>query len=401
MPLRLLRDSRAKVWASARGIAASPPDGCLRPDAALHCQEPSSSPRKGIRRGIDRMARNISDGDIEEPDVAAEVVGEDNEVSYTAVLLSQGKHRFYTLAMRSEMLAETCIVDPRMDNPIDGFQRLLDKKRAQEIADYIDKGFGTIPGSIVLSAQPEAKLRYVRKARTIRFQKTPRSFLIIDGQHRVYGFKLAKEPLRVPVVIYNGLSRADEARLFMDINTKQRPVPPELILDIKRLAETETDVEAMLRDVYDAFNSSPDSPLHGLLAPSDRQKGKLSRVTFNNALRAVWLAFADSDAQSVYDVFSAYIQAFLSGLRAQGAAENITNPTMFRAAALAFPDVAQRVSDRFDGKYSVANFELVLAPLFRNIKKNDLMKPGASYNSLHELFRKAMSAGFSLGKTAT
>ena len=238
------------------------------------------------------------------------VVGADNEVSYTAVLLSQGKHRFYTLAMRSEMLAETCVVDPRMENPIDGFQRLLDKRRTQEIADYIDKGFGTIPGSIVLSAQPEAKLRYIRKARTIRFQKTPRSFLIIDGQHRVYGFKLAKESLRVPVVIYNGLSKADEARLFMDINTKQRPVPPELILDIKRLAEDETDVEAVLRDVYDAFNSNPKSPLQGLLTPSERQKGKLSRVTFNNAMRAIWYAFSDSDAQSIYNVLVILFRRF-------------------------------------------------------------------------------------------
>ena len=209
------------------------------------------------------MVRRPSANDLEETDLAPGAAGADDEVSYTAVLLSQGKHRFYTLAMPSEMLADTCIVDPRMVNPIDGFQRLLDKRRAQEIADYIDKGFGTIPGSIVLSAQPDAKLRYTRRTRTLRFRKTPRSFLIIDGQHRVYGFKLAKVPLRVPVVIYNGLSRADEARLFMDVNTKQRPVPPELILDIKRLAETETDVEALLRDIYDFFQLQPGQSVAG------------------------------------------------------------------------------------------------------------------------------------------
>ena len=154
------------------------------------------------------------------------VVEDDHFISYTAVLLTQGNHRFYTLAMPSEVLAETCVVDPRVKNPLDGFQRLLDKKRAQDIADY--SGFGTIPSSIILSAQPEAKLQYVRKARTLRFRKTSRSFLIIDGQHRVYGFHLAKETLRVPVVIYNNLSRAEECRLFIDINTKHRPVPPEL-----------------------------------------------------------------------------------------------------------------------------------------------------------------------------
>ncbi len=111
-------------------------------------------------------------------------------VSYTAVLLSQGKHRFYTLAMPSEVLARCCIVEPRARNPKEGFQRLLDEKRAQDIADYIDTGFGTIPSSIILSAQPEAELQYVRTKRTVKFNVTPRSFLIIDGQHRVFGFSL-------------------------------------------------------------------------------------------------------------------------------------------------------------------------------------------------------------------
>jgi hypothetical protein len=45
---------------------------------------------------------------FEEPSAAGEIV------SYTAVLLTQGRHRFYTLAMPSEVLAATCMVDPRL-----------------------------------------------------------------------------------------------------------------------------------------------------------------------------------------------------------------------------------------------------------------------------------------------
>ncbi|MFC7554058.1 DGQHR domain-containing protein [Pseudoroseomonas wenyumeiae] len=334
--------------------------------------------------------------EVQEPAVGHEI----EEISYTAVLLTQGKHRFYTLAMPSEILAETCVVEPRGENPIDGFQRMLDEKRARDIAEYIDNGLGTIPGSIVLSAQESAQLKYTRKTRTISFRKHPKAFLIIDGQHRVYGFMLAREVLRVPVVIYNGLSRAEEARLFMDINTKQRPVPSELILDIKKLAENENDFETVLREVYDEFNSDPASPLLGLLSPSDRQKGKLSRVTFNAALKSVWGAFAGSDVEYIYAVFGAYLSAFNSGLRFHGAAENLTNPTMFKALSLAFPDVAQRVFDRFGDDFTSANFEKVLAPLFSNVKKSDLIKPGASHISLRDSFRKAMSSGFTLSKKA-
>jgi DGQHR domain-containing protein len=167
----------------------------------------------------------------------AEVVGESGRDSFTASLLSQGSHRFFTLSMPSDVLAESCMVEPRYKDTAEGFQRALDEKRAREIAAYIDSGVGTIPSSIVLSAQPEAELQYNRPNRTLSFKRNSRAFLILDGQHRVYGFRLAKSKLRVPVVIYNGLTRTDEARLFMDINTKQRPVPNELILDIKRMAE--------------------------------------------------------------------------------------------------------------------------------------------------------------------
>src|ERR1700733_6377195 len=211
--------------------------------------------------------------------------------TFSVSLVTQGKHRFYSLTMPSEVLAKTCTVDTRVDNPLDGFQRRLDSRRAEEIARYIDEGMGTIPTSIVLSAQEEAELKYDRSKRSITFKVTPRSFLILDGQHRVFGFAKATTTLRVPVVIYNSLSRAEECRLFIDINTKQRPVPNELLLDIKRMAETETEVESLARDVFDLFANREDSPLRGLMSPSSKARGKLSRVTFNTALKPIFSTF--------------------------------------------------------------------------------------------------------------
>jgi DGQHR domain-containing protein len=208
-----------------------------------------------------------------------------SRVGFAARLITQGKHRFFTATVPSDVLRDTCSVDMRAEDPIKGFQRRLDPKRARDIAAYIDSGLGTIPSSIILSAQPEARLKYTSKNQVMSFKRVPRAFLILDGQHRVNGFYLAKAKLRVPVVVYNGLSKADEARLFMDINTTQRPVPNELLLDIKRLANTETDEESLLRDVYDLFNTEPDSPLYGLMSPSEKLSGKLSRVTLTRPLK--------------------------------------------------------------------------------------------------------------------
>jgi len=144
---------------------------------------------------------------------------------YSVSLVRQGDYQFYTLTMPSEVLARTCTVSTRDEDPIKGFQRELDKKRADEIAHYIDEGLGTIPNSVVLSAQPAAELRVIGRGKTLEFNDTPAAFLILDGQHRVYGFSKTRKSLRVPVVVYNGLTRQQESRLFIDINTKQRPVP--------------------------------------------------------------------------------------------------------------------------------------------------------------------------------
>lgn len=313
-----------------------------------------------------------------------------------ALLVTQGKHRFYTLVLPSHILAATCTVEARLENPIDGFQRLLDKKRARDIADYIDSGFGTVPSAIILSAQPRAQLHYDKKTSDLRFRNDPRSFLIIDGQHRVYGFNLATKSVMVPVVVYNKLTRAQECQLFMDINTKQRPVPPELLLDIRRLSETESAAEALLHNVFDLFSSDADSVLSGLLSPSERRKGKISRVTFNAALKSIDGAFVDAAPADVYQVLNAYLKACVCGLQFHGAQENIVNPALFKALILLFANVAERVSDRHGGHYTVQNFEEVLGPFFRRLKKSDLPKPATGHLALYETYRKTLSSGFSL-----
>lgn len=172
----------------------------------------------------------------------------------------------------------------------------------------------------------------------------------------------------------------------MDINTKQRPVPSELILDIKKLADTESSSEELMREIYDRFNSGSESPLFGLLSPSERQKGKISRVTFNAALRSIWSVFGDADSDEIYTIFSAYLRAIVSGMRKFDANENIVVPTMFKALALIFPEVARRVADRYGDLKSVKHSENVLQSLFSNSKKRDFSKIGASHVTLGETF---------------
>jgi DGQHR domain-containing protein len=315
---------------------------------------------------------------------------------YSVSLVTQGKHRFFTLTVPSDVLGKTCFVTTREEDPTEGFQRVLDKQRAQQIADYIDTGFGSIPTSIVLSAQPEAHLRVVGKGKTVEFTTARKAFLVLDGQHRVFGFSLAKTKLRVPVVIYNNLSKRDESRLFIDINTKQRPVPNELLLDIKKLAEYETDMERLFGEIFDRFENNNASPLFGLMSPAARTRGKISRVTFNAALKPLFAVFKGQDSDSVYDVLEAYVRSFIEGCDLLKAKAAITNPTVFRAMMQVFPEVGGRVKDRFSGKYTADNFSTILIPVFQRLRPSDFLKPGTSHLELAANLSTALKNQFTL-----
>lgn len=310
--------------------------------------------------------------------------------SYSCNLITQGNYKFYSLTMPSEILARTCFVSTRDDDPVEGFQRNLDEKRAKEIAEYIDSGNGSIPTAIVLSAQKEAELQYSSKNKTLDFNPIPKAFLILDGQHRVYGFSLAKTNVRIPVIIYNSLSRKEETRLFVDINTKQRPVPTELVLDIKSLAEYENEIETVCRETFDYFQEESDSVLLGMMSPSDKVKGKISRVTFNSALKPIYDIFGNRESKEIYHFLNLYLIAFTTGLKGKGI-NSITKPILFKAVLQFFPNVARLVN----GDYSVERFSQVMSPLFERMSASKIQK-ATSIKTIIDHFSDCINKGFIL-----
>lgn len=312
-------------------------------------------------------------------------------------LVRQGKHRFYSFTMLSDLLAGTCFVINRDEDPKEGFQRELDEKRAAEIATYIDNGLGTIPSSIVLSAQPECDFQYDSKKKSVSFYSKPKAFLIIDGQHRVYGFRMAKTALRVPVVVYQGLSKRDETRLFIDINSKQKGVPPELLLDIKKLAEYENDKEQFLRTLFDLFSEENDSALYGMLSPSKRLKGMVTRSVFNTALKPLVKNFGSKSPEEVYGIYNAYLVAILEGvLVPNGMQEVLVNTTAFKAIAAFFPVVTSRVQDRFGPIYKVDNFFYFTKIVGNRINPSIFTKSKNAYIPIVEHLENSLKVEFTL-----
>lgn len=315
---------------------------------------------------------------------------------YSASLIAQGEKTFYTLTMPTNVLAQCCFVTTRDEDPHHGFQRVLDHKKAVDIARYIDSGEGTIPNSIILSAQPESQLKLIGGGKTIEFSFDPKAFLVIDGQHRVYGFSLSESAIRVPVVIYNNLSRSEEARLFIDVNTKQRQVPNELLLDIKQLAERESEKEGLFRELFDSYSSRQGSALYGLLSSTSRQKKKISRVTFNLAFKPVLPVFSKPNPNHIYTVSNHYLTAFQDGLETSGLQESFVAPTVFRAILDVFPDVARIAAAQYGKEFSRENFSMILEPIFNSLTEAKLTNQGTSVKALADHFRKLMKKDFSI-----
>lgn len=323
---------------------------------------------------------------------------EDERLSFGSVsLVRQGDHTFYSLTMPSELLAKTCYVVSRDEDPIEGFQRELDQKRAKEIAVYIDSGLGTIPSSIVLSSQEDADLKYDARKKSISFNQIKNAFLIIDGQHRVYGFMYAQKAFRVPVVIYAGLSKRDETRLFIDINSKQIGVPPELLLDIKKMAEYEDSQEESLREIFDIFQKDTSSCLYGMLSPASKSKGMLTRSTFNTAVKPLVKIFGGKREAEVFEILNAYLvsfeQAILTKHNLHG---QMCNATFFKAIFGFFPAVAAKVKDRHGAIYNADNFYDILERVGSIVKPGKLKVSGAAYKPLVKTMEACLKEDFQL-----
>jgi DNA sulfur modification protein DndB len=123
---------------------------------------------------------------------------------------------------------------------MDTYQRLISKKRLQEVAAFIDGG-GKFPTNIVVNIRSPKGFKYEQRETigdssvgVLHLPKKYGACWVIDGQHRLYAYSLAADPKKalVSVLAFVGLSPQDQATMFVDINDKQKRVPKTLLVDI-------------------------------------------------------------------------------------------------------------------------------------------------------------------------
>ncbi|CAM1374629.1 DGQHR domain-containing protein [Tenacibaculum xiamenense] len=170
-----------------------------------------------------------------------------------AIKVKQPFGDFYVCSLSAKDIIDLSFSDPlRYDENknLKGSQRKLDEKgRVKSITSYINGNDTAFPNSIIVSANYNKK-GLIEENEDLTWKFSPlegndiyeitiptstKLAAIIDGQHRVNGFKKAsiqrQEEMELLVAIYFDLPNPYQAYLFATINYNQKPVDKSLALE--------------------------------------------------------------------------------------------------------------------------------------------------------------------------
>lgn len=199
-----------------------------------------------------------------------------------AIQGKMGGYTYYSFSIEPEKLLKIGYVLHRSEanqNMMPTYQRIIKKKRLQEVRGFINEG-GYFPNSIIISIDTNGKgLSFdqssskvedtISKIGILHIPKRYRSAYIIDGQHRLYGYSdsLYASTNTIPVVAFVDLERTEQIKLFMDINENQKAVPKSLrvTLNADMLWESNDYSEqrqALRSKIAQMLGEESTSPLH-------------------------------------------------------------------------------------------------------------------------------------------
>lgn len=301
-----------------------------------------------------------------------------------AIKCTQNDRTFYLASLKSSILEKICFISRREESPKDGFQRALSEPRAKSIAKYMDEFKGCLPATLILSAQAKSNITFDEESNNLSFDIKDNSFMVLDGQHRLYGLLFAEKDYEIPVAIFDKLTIKDEVNLFIDINTNQKGVPTALLLDIKELTGKETSFEEKQRKLFDLINS--DSPLAGLLSPNKSRTGFIARNVFYEATKDFLENgyFADKDVDFIHKGMKNYLEALeLVFATTKSKKAKLTTANIFKASFSIFNDIIDKTFEKY-GDLKVEHLQDILLPV-ANINYDDI---GTNKDALKKLIAK-------------
>lgn len=205
-------------------------------------------------------------------------------VTKTAFSIGSDDVELYLTVMKASEIFQVSKVSRVNEDPDVGYQRHLSEPRAKAIAEYLNSG-NLIPGAVILSAQENADIEFSDGELSISL--IPNSLFVIDGQHRLYGSKLAEKEILLPVCIFKGLDHTTEVQYFIDINSTQKGVPKTLRIELMKFLSEDDSIDSIRARLFEELGNEVDSPLYGKLNPISSGRGRISHVPFKDAIEPI------------------------------------------------------------------------------------------------------------------
>lgn len=190
------------------------------------------------------------------------------EITVPALLL-QSSPPVYVTALPGKWLLNHTTPSWRKEDPIKGFQRIVNAERAKQIARTVLDRERTFPNAITLASK--LKSLTVQDESIVLPDKV--LFLVVDGQHRLWAQHYSQKDAQYACIIHLDKSEKEMAELFLEINDNQRRVPSSLRWDLVRLVKPQGDEAAiMAAELVFELVERPDSPFHISIDLTGEQK---------------------------------------------------------------------------------------------------------------------------------
>lgn len=216
------------------------------------------------------------------------------EIKVPAVKTKMGPYNCYTFPISPEYLLKISYVSHRTKgkaSDINTYQRMIGKNRLKLIKHYISEK-GIFPTNIVVNIDKKfIDFQKVMQANQkeeadasgtlgwLHLRPAFKSAWIIDGQHRLFaysGHPMAKTG-HLAVLAFEGIPPSAQARLFVDINAKQKSVKPSLLQELYSELNWDAEdpairVQAIVSKAVQILDSEKDSPLFDRICTADSTK---------------------------------------------------------------------------------------------------------------------------------
>jgi len=182
-------------------------------------------------------------------------------IDLTILKVQQPIGEIYIAKISPVKLLEMSIVDRRRiadDVEILGIQRELREEKVKQIRSYLSSVDATFPNSIIVNTTSDFIVSETNSKLVLKVDES--TFTIIDGQHRVEGFRdNEKENFELIVAIFKDLKIDQQANIFSTINSQQTKVDPSLNLNLELNSKYYTPTKMMI-EIAQSFNFDKDSP---------------------------------------------------------------------------------------------------------------------------------------------